>query len=167
MPSPSVAAPLAPSLELRAAVADLYAEYGDVLDGGDLDAWPELFTDPCLYLVQPRENHDAGLPLATTRCESRGMLKDRAYAVQKTQMYAPRYLRHVISLPRIMAVTAERIAARANYAVFETALDEPTRILNVGRSLDLIVEDGGRLRFRERICVFDSGLVPTSLIYPV
>lgn len=95
------------------------------------------------------------------------MLKDRAYAVQKTQMYVPRYLRHVISLPRIMAVTAERIAARANYAVFETALDEPTRILNVGRSLDLIVEDGGRLRFRERICVFDSGLVPTSLIYPV
>jgi hypothetical protein len=30
-----------------------------------------------------------------------------------------------------------------------------------------VVDDGGRLRFAERICVYDSTIVPISLVYPV
>jgi len=36
-----------------------------------------------------------------------------------------------------------------------------------GRFYDRVVEDGGALRFAERICVTDSTLVPTSLIFPI
>lgn len=31
---------------------------------------------------------------------------------------------------------------------------------------ELVVQDGERLRFRERIVVFDSEMVPNSFIYP-
>jgi hypothetical protein len=36
-----------------------------------------------------------------------------------------------------------------------------------GRYHDRVVDDGDRLRFAERICVYDSTIVPTSLVYPV
>lgn len=50
----------------------------------------------------PRENYDRGLPLVVMRCESKGMLQDRVYAIRETLMYEPRYVRHVISGVRIM-----------------------------------------------------------------
>src|SRR5690348_3433202 len=101
------AAPGPVSLELRAELADLYAGYADVLDGDELEAWPDFFTETCRYEVIPRENRELGLPLATVRCESRGMLMDRVFAVRQTQMFAPRYLRHLIGPPRVVAVHGE------------------------------------------------------------
>ena len=61
----------------------------------------------------------------------------------------------------------ERIRVRANYVVFQTLVDDLTRIQNAGKYIDLIVRTPEGLRFQEKICVFDSVLVPNSLIYPV
>ena len=157
--------PLAP--ELRAEIADLYAEYGDVLDAGEYEHWTRLFTAHCLYLVIPRENHERGLPLATVRAESRGMLEDRVHAIRQTQMFVPRWIRHLIGAPRILRHEDGVVTARASYAVFETQPDQLTRVLNVGRYEDEIVRDDGRLRFRRKLCVFDSILIPTSLVLPI
>jgi salicylate 5-hydroxylase small subunit len=155
------------ALELRAEIADLYAAYGDVLDAGEYEQWAALFTARCLYLVIPRENHERGLPLATLRAESRAMLEDRVHAIRQTQLFVPRWIRHVIGAPRVLGMADGTIAARASYAVFETQPDQLTRVLNVGRYEDEIVRDEGRLRFRRKLCVFDSILVPTSLVLPV
>ena len=151
---------------LRIQIEDLMAEYTHVLDDGDLNEWPMLFIEDCFYQVIPRENHDQGLPLATIRCESRGMLEDRVMAVQETSMFEPRYLRHITSGLRYHEADGV-ISAQSSYAVFETVQDEYTRVFNVGRYLDEIVRDEGRLRFRRRICVFDSELVPNSIVYPI
>jgi len=151
---------------LRIQIEDLMAEYTHVLDDGDLNEWPMLFVEDCFYQVIPRENHDQGLPLATIRCESRGMLEDRVMAVQETSMFEPRYLRHITSGLRYHEADGV-ISAQSSYAVFETVQDEYTRVFNVGRYLDEIVRDEGRLRFRRRICVFDSELVPNSMVYPI
>ncbi len=158
-------APLAP--ELRAEIADLYAEYGDVLDAGEYERWAALFTPHCLYLVIPRENHERDLPLATVRAESRAMLEDRVHAIRQTQMFVPRWMRHVIGAPRVLGFSDGVVTARASYAVFETQPDQMTRVLNVGRYEDEIVRDDGRLRFRRKLCVFDSILIPTSLVLPI
>jgi len=155
------------ALELRAELSDLYTEYADILDGGEYERWPELFTERCFYAVIPRENHERNLPLATVRCESRAMLKDRVHAIRETQMFVPRWFRHVVSAPRVLSSADGVIVARANYAVFETQPDQLTRVLNVGRYEDEIVRDDGRLRFRRRLCVFDSILVPTSIVLPI
>jgi salicylate 5-hydroxylase small subunit len=46
------------------------------------------------------------------------------------------------------------------------AQDEPTRVFNAGHYRDKLVIEDDRLEFREKVCVFDSLLVPNSLIYP-
>jgi salicylate 5-hydroxylase small subunit len=158
---------MAVSLTVRYEIEELLAEYAATLDAMDLERWPEFFTEQCLYEVIPRENYDRGLPLAIMRCESKGMLKDRVVAIRETMMYEPRYMRHMISAIRVTGESVEGITVEANYAVFETLVDELTRVFNVGRYLDRIVREAGQLKFAEKHCVYDSVLVPNSLIYPL
>ena len=155
------------SSELRDEIEALYADYAEALDDNELERWPDFFTEECLYKLVPRENWERDLPLALMLCESKGMLRDRVTAVRNTAVYAPRTFRHLIGQFRIKAEAPERIRVRANYVVFQTLVDDLTRIQNAGKSIDLIVRTPEGLRFREKICVFDSVLVPNSLIYPV
>jgi 3-phenylpropionate/cinnamic acid dioxygenase small subunit len=154
-------------LTLRFEVEDVLHAYAAVLDAADLEQWPEFFTDECFYEVIPRDNYERGLPLALIRCESKGMLKDRVVAIRDTMMYEPRYLRHLLSGIRVITHSAHDIAMEANYAVFETLVDAPTRVFNVGRYLGRLRRQGEHLKFAELHCVFDSLLVPNSLIYPI
>ena len=153
--------------ELRLAVEELYADYAACLDEERFEDWPEFFTDPCLYKIVPRENFERGLPLATWLCESKGFLADRVTAIRKTAVYAPRYLRRMVSGIRVLGWTDAVLDVRASYLAVETLQDELTRVFNAGQYRDKLVVDGGKLRFREKLCVFDSILVPNSLIYPL
>ena len=155
------------SIELRLEIEGVYTAYAATLDDDDLDAWPDLFTEDCLYQVIPRDNFDRDLPLALIRCKSRAMLRDRVTAVRETTMFEPRYVRHLISNIRVSSETDGVIEAQANYAVFETMTDAYTRVFNVGRYLDKLVREDGRLLFSEKRCVYDSVLVPNSIIYPI
>lgn len=154
-------------LRLRLELEELYADYAGVLDDGDYEAWPDFFTEACNYQVIARENFDQGLPLAAIRCESRGMLRDRVEAVRSTSMYEPRALRHLVGGVRILEATAKTVTARANFCIMETLNDEPTRVFLSGVYRDALVREGRRLRFRERLCVFDSNLVLNSIVIPV
>ena len=149
------------------AVTQLHALYASVVDAADWDAWCELFTDDCVYRLVPRENHERGLPLATLAFESKGMLKDRAYAIRETLFHDPYYQRHVIGAPRVLHANSERIECESNYAVFRTKLSELTTVFNVGRYLDTLVRSSGGLRFASRVCVYDSEMIPNSIIYPL
>lgn len=153
--------------ELRLAVEELYAEYAACLDEERFEDWPGFFTDPCLYKIVPRENFERGLPLATWLCESRGYLADRVTAIRKTAVYAPRYVRRMVSGLRVLGWTDAVLEVRASYLAVETLQDELTRVFNAGQYRDKLVVDGGKLRFREKLCIFDSILVPNSLIYPL
>jgi anthranilate 1,2-dioxygenase small subunit len=100
------------------------------------------------------------------RCESLGMLKDRALASQKLNVYAPRAWRHSITQIRAHE-EHERIAVRANFAVFETLQHEHTRVLCAGRYLDTLVRTEAGLRLREKICIYDAALIPGSIVMPL
>lgn len=153
--------------ELRLELEALYAEYIACIDNDELERFPEFFCDACLYKIQPRTNFERGLPLATWLSESRAMLEDRVLAIRQLSTYGPRYLRHVVSGIRILGWNGDAVRCEASYAVFETLPDELTRVFQVGRYLDRIVVDGGRLRFAEKLCVFDSELIPNTLVYPI
>jgi len=157
--------------EIRFEIADLYAEYAACLDEGRFEEWPDFFTEDCTYKIVPRENFDRGLPLCTVWAESRGMLQDRVVGITQTMMYQPHYWRHVIGPLRIREAGGgdgdDAIGTEANYAVFRTMPDEPSEVFQVGRYLDRIVRDDGRLKFREKLCVFDTLTIRNSLIYPV
>ncbi|MEK9971550.1 MAG: aromatic-ring-hydroxylating dioxygenase subunit beta [Ferrovibrio sp.] len=154
-------------LESQYHVDQFNAAYGDILDRGDYAAWVELFTEDCLYKVIPRENHDAGLPLATMALESRGMLQDRAYGITNTLFHAPYYQRHVIGVAQVLSDNGTEIRATANYAVFRTKPGSVSEIYNVGRYLDVLVRTEAGLRLKERLCVFDSEMILNSMIYPI
>ena len=51
-------------LRLRLELEDLFAAYAACLDDGELERWPEFFTDDCRYEIIPRENFERGLPVA-------------------------------------------------------------------------------------------------------
>ncbi len=149
------------------ALNQLYADYASTVDAARWDLWPEFFTDDCVYRVQPRENHERGFPLATLSLTSKGMLKDRAYGIQETLFHDPYYQRHVVSAPVVREASEGRLRCEANYAVFRTKLSELSTVYNVGRYLDVVVRTPQGLKFASRECIYDSEMIPNSLIYPI
>ena len=149
------------------ALSQLYARYAQAVDSGDWDLWPEFFTEECSYRLQPRENHERGFALATLSFESKGMLKDRVYGIRDTLFHDPYYQRHVVGAPLVHRVNGDRIFSEANYAVFRTKLDALSTVFNVGRYLDTVVRTPEGLKFQERLCIYDSEMIPNSIIYPI
>jgi len=158
---------LAVDLGLRARLADLYCAYDDALNDGALERWPELFTEACVYKVIPRENFEQGYPVALIYCESRSMLADRVVALRETALFAPRIARRISSGVCLRAIEPDGLHLTASFAVFQTMQDQPSELFLCGRSQDRVVDDAGTLRFAERLCIYDSTIVPTSLVYPV
>jgi 3-phenylpropionate/cinnamic acid dioxygenase small subunit len=151
----------------RARLRDLYDDYIALLDACDFDAWLELFLDDSDYRIQSRENFERGLPLATVRCESRKMLADRIDAIRNTQTFAPRNLRRFVSGIRVRRATDAGVEVGASFLVVESLEDEPTRAHMAGSYVDVVTSVDGALKFRSKLAVYDSPIVPISLIYPV
>jgi salicylate 5-hydroxylase small subunit len=149
------------------ALTQLYADYASAVDSGNWDLWPEFFTDECSYRLQPRENHERGFPLATLSFTSKGMLKDRVYGIKETLFHDPYYQRHVVGMPLVRSVEGDSLRCEANYAVFRTKLSDASTVFNVGRYLDVVVRTPAGLRFASRECIYDSEMIPNSIIYPI
>ena len=145
----------------------LYSDYAAAVDRAQWDKWIEFFTDECEYKIQPRENYDRGFPLATLALLSKNMLKDRVYGITETLYHDPYYQRHVVGAPIVRKVEEGRIYSEANYAVFRTKYDKESTVFNVGRYLDIIVQTSEGFKFAERVCVYDSEMIPNSIIYPI
>ncbi|MBM3599236.1 MAG: aromatic-ring-hydroxylating dioxygenase subunit beta [Alphaproteobacteria bacterium] len=154
--------------DIRSEIDALFVDYCAAIDDMELERWPELFCEDGLYKIISRENFDRGLPLATMLCESRRMMADRVVTMRQTQLYAPRHLRHIVGNIRVGDHGGGgEIAVRSNFLVLQTLLDRPTEIFSTGRYLDKLVRQDGRLMFSERICVFDTVIIPNSLIFPL
>jgi len=162
-----VARPPAMDFAEYQALVQLYADYALAVDSGDWSLWPEFFVDACSYRLVPRENHERGFPLATLSFESKGMLRDRIYGIKETLFHDPYYQRHVVGAPLVKSVDDARIASEANYAVFRTKLNELSTVFNVGRYIDRVVRTPDGLKFESRLVVYDSEMIPNSIIYPI
>ena len=150
------------------ALQNLYADYACAVDSGQWDLWPDFFTTDCIYRLLPRENFERGFPLATLAFDSQAMLRDRVYGIKETLFHDPYYQRHVVGAPVVRQIDTEgRLHCEANYAVFRTKLDGPSTVFNVGRYLDIVVGTPGGLRFAQRLCIYDSEMIPNSIIYPI
>jgi anthranilate 1,2-dioxygenase small subunit len=157
--------------ELRLEIEEFHTEYCDMLDRRDLDRWVEFFAEDALYRITARENADAGLRVGLVYAEGRGMIRDRAFAILHTQMFAPRYMQHFTSNVRVISVEGagegSLIKSQSNYLLLQTLVDGPTTIHQSGRYYDTFVREKGRLLIRERQCVYDTVLIANDLVYPV
>ena len=153
--------------EVRLEVEEFYYEYAAVLERGDIESWPEYFTEDADYKVIARDNAEHDLPLGLVYCEGKAMLKDRAFALRNTEMYAPRYLQLRISNTRIMAVDGQTITAQASYLLLQTLVDELSTVQQVGKYYDNLVRNGDSLLIKDRRCIYDSVLINNNLVFPV
>ncbi|MFD1561082.1 aromatic-ring-hydroxylating dioxygenase subunit beta [Paraburkholderia silviterrae] len=155
------------SLKDWMALTQLYADYARTVDSGDWNRWPDFFTEQCLYRLQPRENFERGFPLATLSFESKGMLKDRVYGIKETLFHDPYYQRHIVGAPLVSKVEDGRIHSEANYVVIRTKLNQLSSVFNAGRYIDEIVATPEGFKFASRLAIYDSEMIPNSIIYPV
>lgn len=153
--------------EARLEVEEFHYAYANVLERQDIERWPSFFAEDAVYEMKARDNADSGLRLALMYCDGMGMLKDRAYAIKYTEMYAPRYLNLMISNTRVLAIEGPCIQSEANYLLLETLIDEPTRIQQAGKYYDRFERRDGRLVIKERLCVYDSVLINNCVVFPV
>ena len=150
------------------ALQQLYSDYAAAVDSGQWELWPDFFTTDAVYKLQPRENHERGFPLSTLAFDSQAMLRDRVYGIKETLFHDPYYQRHVVGAPVVREVDAQgRWHCEANYAVFRTKLDGASSVFNVGRYLDVVVNTAQGFKFAQRHCVYDSEMIPNSIIYPI
>jgi 3-phenylpropionate/cinnamic acid dioxygenase small subunit len=153
--------------ETRMEIEEFHADYCWTLDCGDVERWPEYFTDDAVYRITARENADAGLPVGLVYADSKAMIRDRAFAIKHTQMYAPRTLQHLVTNVRVLQVTGDAIKAQSNYLLLQTLVDGPTTIQQSGRYYDTFVRKGAKLLLKERQCIYDTVLIANDLVLPV
>lgn len=148
----------------RAAVTDLLAEYGALIDMARFDEWLDLFAEKCRYEIVPRENFDRGLPVALVFCDSRAMLEDRIRALREANKYNIHTDRHVIGLPRM--IDGGR-SIEAPFAVYQTDQEGETRLFATGLYRDRLERSGQRLKIRDKLILLDTFAVPSLLATPL
>ena len=148
-------------------VQALHLRYAQIVDSTDFSAWPDLFTEQCIYQIQSRENFEANLPLSILRFESQAMLRDRVYGAQQTIYHDPYYQRHIVSAPLLTLEDGHCVEAETAYLVVRTHRNAMPEILSVGRYLDRMVRTEQGLKFSQRMCIFDNDLIANSMIKPI
>jgi anthranilate 1,2-dioxygenase small subunit len=148
----------------HAAVYDLFAEYGALIDLAKFDEWLDLFAEECCYQIIARENFERGLPAALVFCDSRAMLEDRIRALREANKYNIHSDRHVIGLPRICD---DGLTAEAPFAVYQTDQEGETRLFATGLYRDRLVPAGSRLKIHDKLILLDTFAIPTLLATPL
>lgn len=154
--------------ELTDRVAEFQEAYAHSIDGDEIEAWPEFFTEKGIYRIIPRENHDLSLPVAIMFCDGKGMLKDRVFSLREANIYAKHFYRHLLGRPRLTYEHADgSFGFETNYAVFRTLEHGETRVFSAGRYVDRVVLEGDAVRFAEKLVVYDNTWIDTLLVTPL
>jgi anthranilate 1,2-dioxygenase small subunit len=151
----------------RAAVCDLLAEYGALIDAAKFDEWLGLFAQECGYQILPRENLDRGLPAALIFCDSRAMLEDRIRALREANKYNIHTDRHIIGLPRFLGAKAGGVLVEAPFAVYQTNQEGETRLFATGLYRDQLEPGEHGLKICDKLILLDTFAVPSLLATPL
>ncbi|NHB88991.1 hypothetical protein C5471_15280 [Photorhabdus tasmaniensis] len=156
--------------ELTLDVQWLYTIYNEFLDEGNIEQWPNFFVKDSHYRITSRENFDQNFPLSFVLCDGQKMIKDRAIALQKTVMYRRRSQCRIVSGVRLISiddVNVYGIKACSSFAIYESLYGESSKLLVCGRSHDVIVQDDGILKFKDRMCIINTDIIPDSIVLPI
>ena len=149
------------------AIERLFADYCAALDEGELEAWPEFFLDEGLYQMIARENFAFGYPIPLLLLDSKGMMKDRVYSLRNANIYQPHRYRHAQAGIRITARESDGYRVSSSYIVVQTLNEGVSEVYQAGSYYDYLVHSDSGLRFKERVCVYDTSRITTLLATPV
>jgi anthranilate 1,2-dioxygenase small subunit len=154
-------------IELQFQIERLLSAYAQCIDEDRLEAWPELFTDDCVYQLIARENAERNLPIAAMYCDSKRMLIDRVVSLRHANIYEKHSYRHLVSSTMVIEIEEQVVRARSHYAVYRTRTNGATEIYNTGAYLDDIVVRNGRWLFQKKIVTFDTNRIDSLLATPI
>jgi anthranilate 1,2-dioxygenase small subunit len=154
-------------LAVRLGIHDLIANYAELIDEDRLEEWPDLFTDPCRYLIISRANHAAGMRQGVMYAASRGMLLDRVFSLRRANIFEPHRYRHVVGPVRVKSAEGGVAVVHSNFLAARIMHDGATTLFATGRYLDRIDISIIPYRFNERIAVLDSDKIDTLLAIPL
>ncbi len=146
-------------------LAALNSEYAACIDADRLEDWPKLFLERCIYKITSAENQRRGYAAGIVYADSRAMLLDRVAALREANIYERQTYRHIIGMPALRS--GEVISAETPFLVVRTMRDGRMDLFATGVYLDQVRDDGGSLRFAERIVVCDSSRFDTLLAIPL
>jgi anthranilate 1,2-dioxygenase small subunit len=154
-------------LAVRLGIHDLIANYAELIDEDRLEEWPDLFTDPCRYLIISRANHAAGMRQGVMYAASRGMLLDRVFSLRRANIFEPHRYRHVVGPVRVKSAEGNVAVVHSNFMAARIMHDGATTLFATGRYLDRIDISSIPYRFNERVAVLDSDKIDTLLAIPL
>jgi anthranilate 1,2-dioxygenase small subunit len=88
-------------------------------------------------------------------------------ALREANIYERQTYRHVIGQSAVLGKSAGGVSTETPFLVVRIMRDGRMDLFATGRYLDAVVEEAGRLRFRERLVVCDSSRVDTLLAIPL
>jgi anthranilate 1,2-dioxygenase small subunit len=145
----------------------LQAAYIRCIDNNELEAWPDFFHDPCLYVVTSAENHRQGYEGGIIYADTKGMLIDRIAALRQANVYEKQSYRHILGLPNVTKNGGDSAESETPFLVVRIMHDGETSIFATGIYLDVIRAAGNDLKFAKRLVVCDSSRVDTLMALPL
>jgi 3-phenylpropionate/cinnamic acid dioxygenase small subunit len=153
--------------DLQPRLAQLNADYARALDDDRMEEWPAFFAEPCLYLITTADNQRHGYTAGIVYADSQGMLRDRVAALREANIYERQAYRHIVGLPAVLGDTDGAVRAETPFLVVRVMRDGRMDLFATGRYRDVVVDEGGTLRFRERVVVCDNNRFDTLLAIPL
>ncbi len=143
------------------------AAYVRCIDANELEAWPDFFTESCLYKVTTAENHKQGFEAGIIYADTKGMLIDRIVSLRQANIYEKQSYRHILGLPTILSNGGGEAECETPFLVARIMHDGQTDLFATGRYLDTCRRAGGTLKFARKIVVCDSSRIDTLLAIPL
>ena len=153
--------------EAKAALAELIADYANLIDEDRLEDWLDLFAEECSYRVVPRENFDLDLPQPLILAENKAMLTDRVVAYRNANIYNIHRDRHVVGTVLARKGEGGMWSLTASFALFQTDSQGRTTLFLAGAYRATASFEAGRPRLHDMLVLLDTAAIPTLLATPI
>jgi anthranilate 1,2-dioxygenase small subunit len=148
-------------------IAQAQAEYARCIDDDRLEAWPDFFSESCVYKITTAENWREGLEAGIIFANSRDMLRDRVSALREANIYERQTYRHILGQPYILSDDGAEVRSDTPFLVVRIVQDGESQIYATGRYLDVYAIGDDAAKLKERIVVCDSSRIDTLLAIPL
>jgi len=148
-------------------IAQAQADYARCIDDDRLEAWPDFFSESCVYKITTAENLREGLEAGIIFANSRDMLRDRVSALREANIYERQSYRHILGQPYILSDDGAEVRTETSFLVVRIVQDGDPQIYATGRYLDVYAMSDDVAMLNQRIVVCDSSRINTLLAIPL
>lgn len=157
------------ALDVVALIDALQSRYIAALDGKDIAAWADCFSqrEESSYICRSAENEANGWPIALMLDDCRARIEDRIMFITKIwvgtfQDYRTRHFLQRVSVER----DGEAWRVRTHFSIEYTLDPNRTQTLAAGVYEDVVEIVDGEARFLSKKALYDTTVLPQYIVYP-